>query len=177
MLRKFRVNLSTLLVLVVIVSMIALMACSEIGCASKKVHVVNAPTGTNVSEVAAWYSATGAIHTVALTTEATSAALIQVHAMQVNGKPAIPDDAYQNALLVVGKVAQAGIRIDAILRNSPNTFNAGTKAQVVALLSDATKQLQAADLNGLFSRSQTPQAQAALTQVQLLQSTLNFLLQ
>jgi len=159
-------NLLPLVVLLVWV-MVGVAGCS-------KTRITDLPLDVSEKQVQAWYAATGIVKTVAETTSELTDAVIAVN---TSDPKLLPADDYQKILLALGKTAQAGIHIDSILKQAPDNFGKGVKNQVLAEIAPIVTEIQEADLEGLFSKSRSPQMQAALTTVKTLTKATNMLLQ
>ena len=137
------------------------------GCGGPR--ITNLPPNVSEQQVQAWYAATGAAKVIAQSTKGLTESVIAVHTADPR---VIANDDYQKVLLVLGKTAQAGIHVDSILRQAPNRFAQGTKQQIMATIQPVLAELSRADLEGLFSRSQSPQLQAELVVVRTLTQSL-----
>lgn len=150
---------------------IGLMMLGMAGC--PKTQVTGLPPNVSQNQVQAWYTATGAVKVIAESTKGITDSVITLN----NSDPkVIPANDYQTILLVLGKTAQAGIRVDSILKKAPSNFEKGTKDQIMAEIQPVIAQLQQADLEGLFSKNQSPQMQAELTAVKTLTQSAQLLL-
>jgi hypothetical protein len=154
------------------VLLVGLVITGPAGC--HKTHITDVPAGVSEKEVQAWYAATGIVKTIAETTKELTEAVISAHQSDPEAMPAAD---YQEILLTLGKTAQAGIHLDAILRQAPEKFGQGTKEQILAEIRPIIEEIQKADLEGLFSKNQSPQIQAQLETVKTLTRAANLLLQ
>ncbi|HTP64171.1 MAG TPA: hypothetical protein VMJ66_02180 [Geobacteraceae bacterium] len=136
-------------------------------------HVTNLPQGVPENEVRAWIAATGAVKVIADSTKGVTDSVIALNAADPK---VIPSDDYQKILLVLGKTAQTGIHVDNVLKQAPSKFGDGTKQQILAEIQPLITQMQAADLEGIFSRSQSPRMQAELVTVQTITQSAQLLL-
>jgi hypothetical protein len=136
------------------VLLIALVMAGIAGC--PKTRITDIPPNIAEKQLQTWYAATGAVKTIAQTTNGLTDAVIAAHTL-------IPDDDYQKILLALGKAAQAGIHVDSILKKVPNNFGKETKEQILAEIQPVIVEIQKADLEGLFSKSQSPELQAELS--------------
>jgi len=125
-----------------------------------KTRITDIPTNVSEEQVQAWYAATGIVKTIAETTNGLTDAVIAVN---TSDPKLIPSDDYQKILLSLGKAAQAGIHVDSILKQVPDNFGKGTKEQILAEIQPVIEEFRQADLEGLFSRSQSPRLQTELT--------------
>lgn len=142
------------------------------GC--EQTRITDVPPGISEKQVQTWYAATGIVKTIAKTTKELSDVVISAH--ESNSELISVGD-YQNILLALGKTAQAGIHLDAILRQAPENFGEETKELILAEIQPVIEELQKADLEGLFSKNQSPQIQAQLETVKTLTGAANLLLQ
>lgn len=147
--------------------MAALVACHG-------TRITDVPPGVSEKEAQTWYAATGMVKTIAETARGLTDAVISAH----QSDPAlIPADDYQKILLALGTSAQAGIHLDAVLKQAPENFGKGTKEQILAEIRPVIEEIQKADLEGLFSRNRSPKIQAELATVKTLTDAANSLLQ
>jgi hypothetical protein len=154
------------------VLLVGLVITGPAGC--HKTHITDLPPGVSQNEVQAWYTATGTVKTIAETAKGLTDAVISAHQSDPEMMPA---EDYQNILLVLGKTAQAGIHLDAILKQAPENFGKETKEQILAEIQPVIEEIRKADLEGLFSKSQSPRIQAQLGTVKTLTRATTFLLQ
>lgn len=143
------------LVLLIVLAMAGIAGCS-------KTRITDLPPNVSEKEVQAWYAATGAVKIIAETTKGLTDGIIDINTS--DPKLIQPDD-YQKVLLALGQAAQAGIHVDSILRQAPDSFGKGTKEQILAEIRPIIEQFRQADLEGIFSRSQSPRLQTELTLV------------
>jgi hypothetical protein len=154
------------------VLLVGLVITGPAGC--HRTQITDLPPGVSQKEVQAWYSATGIVKTIAETANGLTDAVISIHQ---SDPEVIPADDYQNILLALGKTAQAGIHLDAILKQAPENFGKETKEQILAEIQPVIEEIRKADLEGLFSKSQSPRIQAQLGTVKTLTRATTFLLQ
>ncbi len=138
-----------------------------------KTQVTGLPQNVSENQVQAWYTATGAVKVIAESTQGLTKSVIALH--DKDEKLMSAND-YQNILVVLGKTAQAGLHVDSVLRKAPSNFGKGTKDQIMAEIQPIVAELKQADMEGIFSKSQSPQMQAELAAVQLLTESANTLL-
>ncbi len=147
-----------------------LLAVLMTGCVK---NISDVPEDINQNQVRTWYTATGAVKVIAESTKGVTESVISIN----NSDPKIiPPDDYQRILLVLGKTAQAGIHLDAVLKNAPNNFEKGVKDQIMAEIRPVVDELQQADLEGLFSKSRSPRMQTELAVVKTLTQSARLLL-
>jgi hypothetical protein len=142
------------------------------GCQSAR--ITDLPPDVSEKQVQSWYAATGIVKTIAETARGLTDAVISVHQ---SDPELMPDEDYQKILLALGKTAQAGIHLDAILKQAPENFGKETKEQILAEIQPVIEELRKADLEGLFSKNQSPRIQAQLGTVKTLTRATTFLLQ
>lgn len=130
-----------------------------------KTQITNLPPNVTQDRVQAWYAATGAVKVIAESTKGLTDSVVALHNSDPN---VISANDYQTILLLLGKTAQAGLHVDSILKRVPNNFEEGTKAQIMAEIQPVIAQLQQADLEGIFSKNQSPRMQAELVAVKTL---------
>ncbi len=149
-----------------------LVMAALVGCHGTR--ITDVPAGVSENEAQTWYAATGMVKTIAETARGLADAVISAH----QSDPAlIPADDYQKILLALGTSAQAGIHLDAVLKQAPENFGKGTKERILAEIRPVIEEIQKADLEGLFSRNRSPRIQAELETVKMLTKAANSLLQ
>jgi hypothetical protein len=151
--------------------LIGLMMAGVADC--KRIKITDTPQDVSEEQVQAWYAATGVVKTIAETTNGLTDAVI---AIKTSDPALIPDDDYQRILQILGESALAGVHVDEILREVPDNFGKGTKEQILALVKPVVEQLRQADLEGLFSKSQSPRLQKQLTVLKRLTDAADLLL-
>lgn len=152
--------------------LVGLVISGPTGCQSAR--ITDLPPGVSQKEVQTWYSATGIVKTIAETAKGLTDAVISIHKSDPKVMPAAD---YQNILLALGKTAQAGIHLDAILKQVPENFDKETKEQILAEIQPVIEEIRKADLEGIFSKNQSPRIQAQLNTVKTLTRATTFLLQ
>jgi hypothetical protein len=137
-----------------------------------KTLITGLPDNMAEEELRDWYTATGIVKTIAETTNGLTDAVIAVN----NSDPSlIPGEEYQNMLLVLGKTAQAGLHVDNILRQVPDHFGKGTKEKILSEIGPVVEELRKADLEGLFSKTQSPRLKSELTVLKSLTNAIQLL--
>ena len=117
------------------------MSLATVGC-QKKVTVTNLPPGVTQTQVNSYYTAVGISKTIANSADNITDAVIQL-----NREGIFPDGAaYANTLRSLGKIAQAGKRADAALKEAPQYFGAREKAVVYSLIQDVADELNTVEL-------------------------------
>jgi hypothetical protein len=128
-------------------------------------RITDLPPNVSEKQVQAWYAAAGMVKTIAETARGLTDAVISV---RQSDPERMSDDDYRKMLLALGKSAQAGIHLAAILKKAPENFGRETKEQILAGVQPVIEELRKADLEGLFSKSQSPRIQAQLATVKTL---------
>ncbi len=132
-------KLSAVLVWLLLVSVTLAPACRR-----KQVRVTNLPEGVSEQEVQNWFTATGAMRTIAK-----SMVHAQDFVIQLNRAGVFPDgEPYRRTMVSFKRIAEEGQRVDAFLENYPNRFGGNIQTKLREFADFARAELDQAIVDG-----------------------------
>lgn len=115
------------------------------GCAARVKNVTDLPPGVTQKQAQDWDTAVQDLNKIAAITSSARTTVIELH----NAGLLKDGPGYVTALTVVGKIDELQLAASAVLKQSPNNFNATTKGQVQALMNQIVAQIQTLNQSGV----------------------------
>jgi hypothetical protein len=115
------------------------------GCAARVSHVTNLPVGVSEQAVKNWYSATGAVKTIATQNAAAFTAVKELRTIGVFPN----DEAYEYTVIALGRIAQINEDAVQFLQSVPNDWSKNTQQKMAAYMNEISGLLQKLNAQGV----------------------------